>query len=100
MMRGIYTLPKHANPVASSTHVTPMLGNLVAIVLLVAAILAVVAGIRAAWRTKKAIVRWTVAVVGGPVTALLIVVAGGSIRGIFEAYPKLGRPVQAMTVDR
>lgn len=42
-----------------------MLGNLLAIALMLAATIAIPVGIRAAWRTRKPLVRWPVAIVGG-----------------------------------
>lgn len=77
-----------------------MLGNVVGVTLLLAITLGLAAGVRAAWRTRKAYVRWPFALVGGLFTVLGLLATVASIRGMFYAYPRIGRPVQAMDVDR
>src|SRR4051812_42495670 len=78
----------------------PMLGNIIAVALLCVAILAIGVGIRAAWRTRKAVIRWPVAILGSLVAAIGLIVAGASLRGFPTAYAKGGRPVQQITVER
>ena len=77
-----------------------MVGNLLAIALLVAALIGLAFGLRAAWRTGKPLVRWPAALIGGVVMLFGIVVSGASFRGVSLAYSKGGRPVQAMTIER
>lgn len=77
-----------------------MLGNILGIALLLALTLGLAAAVRAAWRSGKAYIRWPVAIVGGLFTAIGLLAAGASIKGMFYVYPKIGRPVQAMNIDR
>ena len=77
-----------------------MIGNIFAIAMLLAAIIALGFGVRAAWRTRKPLVRWPVAVLGGFFILIGLVITGASARGVSLAYSKGGRPVQQMTVER
>src|ERR1044071_2545376 len=77
-----------------------MLGNVIAVAFLLVAIVAIGFGIRAAWRTRKAIIRWPVAIVGSLVAAIALLVAGAFLRGFPIAYAKGGRPVPQLTVER
>jgi mono/diheme cytochrome c family protein len=77
-----------------------MLGNIIAVALLVAAIVAIGFGIRAAWRTRKALVRWPVAILGSLVAAICLLVTGAALRGFPIAYAKGGRPAPQLTVER
>jgi mono/diheme cytochrome c family protein len=77
-----------------------MLGNVIAVALLLAAIVAIGFGIRAAWRTRKPLVRWPVAVFGSLIAAIGLIVAGAALRGFPIAYAKGGRPVPQFTVER
>ena len=77
-----------------------MIGNILAIAMLLAAIVAVGFGVRAAWRTRKPLVRWPVAIVGSLFILIGLVITGASARGVSVAYSKGGRPVQEMTVER
>lgn len=77
-----------------------MIGNILAIALLLAATIAIAFGIRAAWRTRKPLVRWPVAVVGGLFVLIGLVITGASFRGATIAYSKGGRPVRPLTVER
>ena len=77
-----------------------MVGNLFAIALLLVATVAIALGVRAAWRTRKPLVRWPVAVLGTLLVAIGLVVTGASFRGVSIAYSKGGRPVKALTVER
>ena len=76
-----------------------MIGNILAALLLLVAVLALCVGIRAAWRTRRPLVRWPVAIVGGAVALLGFLAFGASVRGMLDVYPKVGRPVQAMTIE-
>jgi mono/diheme cytochrome c family protein len=77
-----------------------MIGNLLAIALLIAATIAIALGIRAAWRTRKPLVRWPVAVLGGVFVLVGLIVSAASFRGVSIAYSKGGRPVKPLTVER
>ena len=77
-----------------------MIGNILAIAMLLAAIIALGFGVRAAWRTGKPLVRWPVAILGGLFIAIGLVITGASLRGVSIAYSKGGRPVPQMTVER
>jgi mono/diheme cytochrome c family protein len=77
-----------------------MLGNIIAVALLVAAIVAIGAGVRAAWRTRKTLIRWPAAILGSLVMAISLVVAGAALRGFPIAYATGGRPVRQLTVER
>jgi mono/diheme cytochrome c family protein len=77
-----------------------MIGNILAIAMLLAAIIALGFGVRAAWRTRKPLVLWPVAILGGFLILIGLVIAGTSTRGVTLAYSKGGRPVQQMTVER
>ena len=77
-----------------------MVGNLLAIALLLVATIALVIGIRAAWRTGKPLVRWPAAVLGGLLVLIGLTITGASARGVSVAYSKGGRPVQNLTVER
>src|ERR1041384_2624721 len=77
-----------------------MLGNIVAVALLVASIIAIGFGSRAAWRTRKARVRWPVATLGSLVAAICLLVAGAAVKGFPIAYAKGGRPAPQLTVER
>jgi mono/diheme cytochrome c family protein len=77
-----------------------MIGNIIAVALLLTAIIAIGFGIRAAWRTRKALVRWPVAILGSLVAGIGLIVFGASLRGFPIAYAKGGRPVPQLTVER
>jgi mono/diheme cytochrome c family protein len=77
-----------------------MIGNLIALALIIAGIIAVAFGIRAAWRTRRALVRWPVAVLGTLVILIGSVITGASFRGVGIAYSRGGRPVKELTVER
>jgi mono/diheme cytochrome c family protein len=77
-----------------------MLGNIIAVTLLLAAIVAIGVGVRAAWRTRKPLVRWPVAILGSLVIAIGLVVMGSALRGFPIAYARGGRPVPQLTVER
>jgi mono/diheme cytochrome c family protein len=77
-----------------------MLGNIIAVALLMAAIVAVGVGVRAAWRTRKAVVRWPAAILGSLVMAIGLVVTVSALRGFPIAYARGGRPVPQLTVER
>jgi mono/diheme cytochrome c family protein len=77
-----------------------MIGNFLAIAFLIAVIVAVGFGIRAAWRTRKPLVRWPVAILGGFVVLIGTIVTGASFKGVSIAYSKGGRPIQPLTVER
>jgi mono/diheme cytochrome c family protein len=77
-----------------------MLGNIVAVTLLLVAIVAAGFGVRAAWRTRKPLVRWPVALVGGLAIAIGLVITGAALRGFPIAYARGGRPAPQLTVER
>ena len=77
-----------------------MLGNIVAVALLLVAIVAIGFGIRAAWRTRKPLVRWPVAILGSFVAAIGLLIGVAALRGFPIAYAKGGRPVPQLTVER
>jgi mono/diheme cytochrome c family protein len=77
-----------------------MTGNLIAIALLLTATIVLAFGVRAAWRTRKAFIRWPVALVGGLFVLIGLLITGASFRGVSIAYSKGGRPVQPLTVER
>lgn len=77
-----------------------MIGNLFAIALLLVATIAIAAGVRAAWRTRKPFVRWPATVFGGLLVVIGLLVTGASARGVPIAYSRGGRPVKPLTVER
>jgi mono/diheme cytochrome c family protein len=77
-----------------------MLGNIFAVALLVVAIIAIGFAVRAAWRTRKALVRWPVAILGSLLAAICLVVAGAALKGFPIAYARGGRPAPQLTVER
>ena len=77
-----------------------MIGNLIAIALIVAAIILLGFGVRAAWRSRKPIIRWPSTILGGLAILIGVIFTGASTRGVGIAYGKGGRPVKQITVER
>ena len=77
-----------------------MIGNLIAIAMLLAVTVAIAFGIRAAWRTRKAHIRWPAAVFGSLFVVIGLVLTTAASRGVGIAYVKGGRPVKPLTVER
>ena len=77
-----------------------MIGNLLAIALILVATIAIAFGIRAAWRTRKPLVRWPAALVGSLCVVIGLLVTTASSRGVSIAYMKGGRPARQLTVER
>src|SRR4051812_35750373 len=76
-----------------------MLGNLLAIALIFVATIAIAFGIRAAWRTRRPMVRWPAALVGSLCVAIGLILTTASSRGVKIAYMKHGRPPRQLTVE-